>query len=76
MKKDNKVRNRINRYLNERGMSQGDLARAMGVTLNTINNWCCNRNHPKLDDFQRIGEILEVDPYKLIKFPQVATKAQ
>lgn len=62
------VKNRILRYLNKAGISQPKLALAIGVTVNTVNNWCCNRSQPKLTNIEAIGSYLGVDPHKLIRF--------
>jgi len=58
--------NRIKEVLVIKGMSQKELAAALGKNPNTIASICNNKAQPHLKDLKRIAEILEVDIRELL----------
>lgn len=54
------------------GVSQADVARALGLTLGTVSNWVNGHRNPTLGNLQRVVDILrkrdpEVSIDKLLK---------
>lgn len=54
------ARNRI-------GISQGELARRLGVSQGTIGNYEAGTRYPRLDKLERIAEAVETIAEELIK---------
>jgi transcriptional regulator with XRE-family HTH domain len=61
--------NRIKEVLQDKGMTQADLADMLDVRYLTINNYCNNRRQPSLEMLFRIARALKVSPRELIKEP-------
>lgn len=59
--------NRIKEVLDEKGISQTDLANMLGKSFNMVNLYATNRVQPKLEILFEIAAILEVNPKDLIK---------
>jgi len=47
-------------------MSQKELAKLTGKSLNSISSMCTNKSQPHLKDLKRIAEILNVDIRNLL----------
>ncbi len=58
--------NRIGEVLDSKGMSQRELARKMNKSYNSINEICLNKRQPRLQDFPKLSEILDVPMNELI----------
>ena len=58
--------NRIKEVLVIKGMSQKELAVALGRNPNSVAAICNNKAQPHLKDLKRIAEILEVDIRELL----------
>jgi transcriptional regulator with XRE-family HTH domain len=58
--------NRIKEVLKDKGISQTWLAKQMGKSYNTINEYSRNVRQPSLEDLYRIAEILDIDIKVLI----------
>lgn len=54
------VPNNILRIMNEKGMSQAELARVAGVQRVAINRWLCRRSLPRLDTIALVANALGV----------------
>jgi putative transcriptional regulator len=63
--------NRIKEVLVIKGMSQKELAVAMGRNPNSIAAICNNKAQPHLKDLKRIAEILKVDIRELLVSTQI-----
>ena len=46
--------NKLAGSIREAGMTQRDVAQAMGASYNTINNWCNGRSEPTVDKFIQV----------------------
>ena len=58
--------NRLKLVLVEKDKTGIWLAEQLGVTAVTVSKWCSNITQPTLPTLNRIAELLEVDPRKLI----------
>jgi putative transcriptional regulator len=53
--------NRIKGALGDAGKTSGDLSKYLGVTRETVSNWCTNKNQPSVQDLYEISKFLKVD---------------
>jgi transcriptional regulator with XRE-family HTH domain len=58
--------NRIKEVLKDKGISQTWLAKQMGKSYNTINEYSRNVRQPSLEDLYIIAEILKVSAKDLL----------
>ncbi len=58
--------NRIKEVLKDKGISQTWLAKQMGKSYNTINEYARNVRQPSLEDLYKIAEILDVEVAALL----------
>ena len=58
--------NRIKEVLKDKGISQTWLAKQMGKSYNTINEYCRNVRQPSVEDLYVIAEILNVEVKDLL----------
>ncbi len=58
--------NRIKEVLENKGIKQTWLAEQLGKSYNMVNAYVQNRQQPRLEDFYKIAEILQVDIKELI----------
>ena len=58
--------NRIKEVLENKGIKQTWLAEQLGKSYNMVNAYVQNRQQPRLEDFYKIAEILQVDIKDLI----------
>jgi transcriptional regulator with XRE-family HTH domain len=58
--------NRIKEVLKDKGISQTWLAKQMGKSYNTINEYSRNVRQPSLEDLYKIAEILDVEVKELL----------
>jgi len=58
--------NRLKLVLVEKKKTGVWLAEQLGVSSVTVSKWCSNITQPTLPTLNRIAELLEVDPRKLI----------
>ena len=58
--------NRIKEVLKDKGISQTWLAKQMGKSYNTINEYSRNVRQPSLEDLYAIAEILNVEVKDLL----------
>jgi len=56
----------INKYLQERKLTQKEVADAIGVTPQSFNYWCMGKNLPRMDKVQLLAEFLGVKYTDLI----------
>lgn len=61
------LENRILEELELQGRSQVWLSQKIGVTPNTVNNWCANKTQPGIIQSMRIASVLGVSINELIK---------
>lgn len=59
--------NRIKEVLKEKGISQTWLAKKLGKSYNSINEYARNVRQPSIEDLYLIAKILEVNPKDLLK---------
>ena len=50
----------LKRYIDSKGLTQLDLAGAMGCSSSTVSDWCNGRKYPRVDKMQRIADYLGV----------------
>jgi transcriptional regulator with XRE-family HTH domain len=67
MAKKTQPYNRIKEVLNQKGMSQAELADLLDIRYGTINRFCNGHREPTLDMLYRIAKILKVSPRELIR---------
>ena len=58
---------RIKEVLKEKGISQTWLAKQLGKSYNTINEYSRNVRQPSLEDLYRIAKILDINGKDLLK---------
>ncbi len=58
--------NRIKEVLQDKGISQTWLAKQIGKSYNTINEYARNVRQPSLEDLYKIAEILYVEVKELL----------
>ena len=58
--------NRIKLVLIERQKTQVWLSRELGVSQQTVTNWCLNKNQPNLTTLKEIADALKVNTSDLI----------
>ena len=58
--------NRIKEVLKDKGISQTWLAKHMGKSYNTINEYSRNVRQPSLVDLYKIAEILNIEAKELL----------
>ena len=64
----NKTRyNRISIALDELGLDQKDLSKAMDVTKDTVSRWCRNENQPRIVELYKIARLLKIDVFRLLE---------
>ena len=59
--------NRIKEVLKEKGISQTWLAKKMGKSYNSINEYARNVRQPSIEDLYRIAKILNVNVKDLLE---------
>ena len=59
--------NRIKEVLEQKGLTQADLADMLDVRYLTINNYCNNRRQPSIERLFEIAKALKVSPRELIR---------
>lgn len=59
--------NRIKEVLEQKGLTQADLADMLDVRYLTINNYCNNRRQPSIERLFEIARLLKVSPRDLIR---------
>ena len=60
--------NRIKEYLEEQGRSQKWLAGKVGVTKQTMNNWCLGKSNPTFPQMNFVAQHLQIrDVRKMYK---------
>lgn len=47
----------MQRVMMERGMTQAQLARTMGVTRACVNRWCLGVNQPKIETLRKLRGV-------------------
>lgn len=57
--------NPIANYRKARGLTQADLARELGVNINSVQGWE-RGSEPRPKMLPKIGEVLAVDPLRLL----------
>lgn len=68
------VRFRVRRLLEKAGMSQGELSRASGVSLSTVNRIATNStSRVDLDTLDRLSHALKCEPGDLVRRKQPKT---
>lgn len=58
--------NRIKEVLKDKGISQTWLAKKMGKSYPTINEYARNKRQPNLEDLYKIADILNVNVAELL----------
>ena len=59
--------NRIKKVLKEKGISQTWLAKQMGKSYNSINEYARNVRQPSIEDLYRIAKVLGVNVKDLLE---------
>ena len=57
--------NNFKKVLNQQGITQSELARAIGVTRQCVNRWMQGSNHPNIKHIKQISAYLKVSIKKL-----------
>ena len=61
--------NKIKERLTELGMSQNELARALGVSKGTTSSWCNNLSQPPVSRILKLCEVLSCEISDLLVSP-------
>lgn len=56
----------LNRYINESGHTQKEIANALGIGVTTFNNWCCGKSMPGMGTVQKIAGFFNIKFTELI----------
>lgn len=59
--------NRIKEVLKEKGISQTWLAKQMGKSYNSINEYARNVRQPSIEDLYKIAKILDINAKDLLE---------
>lgn len=62
--------------MQEKGISQNELAQKLGVKQGSISNWVTGRREPDFDMFMRICFYLEEDPTYMLGYKEVEIRDQ
>ena len=57
---------RIKKYRKERGLSQNDLAEALGISYMTVRRWEAGKRVPSSKMLEPLCKVLEVTPFKIL----------
>lgn len=55
------------------GITQGEMARRIGRSQNTVMWWETDKKSPRTDEFVKFCEICQIDP-KYVRMPQLLEK--
>lgn len=55
----------LRHYMEEREVSQADIASRMGLTASTVSDWYKGKNYPRVDAMQRLATILDISMREL-----------
>lgn len=58
------VRN-MHRFMEEKGITQADIAGQMNLTASTVSDWYNGKNYPRVDAMQRLAALLDVSMREL-----------
>jgi putative transcriptional regulator len=58
--------NRLKIVLAERGITNRQLAQALGKAESTVSQWCTNAKQPSLETFFKIAQFVDIDIRELI----------
>lgn len=61
---------RLREALKRRRVTNRDLARAVGVSRNTVSNWTCGRSEPSSRHLRTIARVLEARADELLGEPE------
>jgi len=61
------VSENLNRLLEERNITQQELAEYIGVTQASVSNWCKGIKMPRMDKIDKICQYLDVERSALLK---------
>ena len=56
----------LHRFMEERRITQADIAQRMKLTPSTVSDWYNGKNYPRVDAMQRLAELLDVSMRDLI----------
>lgn len=68
-----KVRTRLNIAMQNKGVTQAQVAHYMGVSPTTVTSWCKKGNIPSVTQIAELAEFLEVSPCWLAGFTGAVT---
>ena len=57
--------NNLKKVLNQQGITQSELARAIGVTRQCVNRWMQGLNYPNIEHIKQVSNYLKVSIKKL-----------
>jgi transcriptional regulator with XRE-family HTH domain len=58
--------NVIKEVLEKRNLSQKWLAKELGTTCVSVNNWCQNKSQPTIEKLFKIARVLDAKPSSLL----------
>lgn len=47
-------------FMEEKGITQADICRALNVSSATVSDWCSGKKYPRVDAMQRLADMLGV----------------
>lgn len=55
----------MRKYMNEKGISQSDIALRLSLTASTVSDWYNGKNYPRVDVMQRLAALFNVSMREL-----------
>lgn len=55
----------MHRFMDERGITQADIAARMQLTPSTVSDWYNGKNYPRVDAMQRLASLFDVSMREL-----------
>lgn len=50
----------LRHLMEEKGITQADICRALGVSSATVSDWCTGKKYPRVDAMQHLADLLGV----------------
>ena len=64
----------LKRYVNESGLMQKEIAKAVGVSSGTFSDWVCGRAYPRMDKLERLANFFHIKKSDLVEDENVRTE--
>lgn len=51
---------KLNLYMNKKGITQADIVSKFGITASTVSDWCNGKKYPRADKVQMLADFLGI----------------